>query len=162
MTFGSEGPSRSEPRLKFRDYESADRATCLALFDANCPTYFAPNERSQYDAFLAGEPKSYSLVCCPGRICGAFGVRRFGSNARLDWIMIDPAVQGRGIGSSIMAEVLQRSMRLGCSVLDIAASHLSAPFFARFRAQEVSRTKDGWGPDMHRVDMVLPLVLVSS
>jgi GNAT superfamily N-acetyltransferase len=162
MTFGSEGPLRSEPGFEFRDYENADRATCLALFDANCPAYFAPNERSQYDAFLASEPETYSLVCSPERICGAFGVTRFGSNARLDWIMIDPACQGRGIGSSIMAEALERSMRLGCSTLDIAASHLSAPFFARFRAQEVRRTKDGWGPDMHRVDMVVPLGLLSS
>jgi hypothetical protein len=30
-----------------------------------------------------------------------------------------------------------------------------SPFFARFGAVEARRTSDGWGPGMHRVDMVL-------
>jgi hypothetical protein len=48
-------------------------------------------------------------------------------------------------------------MKLGCVAIDIAASHLSAPFFTRFGAKEVRCTKDGWGAGMHRVDMLLPL-----
>ena len=31
--------------FQFRPYEAADRERCLALFDANCPAYFAANER---------------------------------------------------------------------------------------------------------------------
>jgi hypothetical protein len=37
----------------------------------------------------------------------------------------------------------------------IAASHRSAPFFARFGAETVRETPDGWGPGMHRIDMEL-------
>jgi hypothetical protein len=36
----------------------------------------------------------------------------------------------------------------------IAASHLSAPFFAKFGAVPLRTTDDGWGPGMHRVDMI--------
>ena len=39
--------------------------------------------------------------------------------------------------------------------VSIAASHKSAPFFARFGARIVETTPDGWGPGMHRVDMEL-------
>jgi hypothetical protein len=35
----------------------------------------------------------------------------------------------------------------------ISASQVSAPFFARCGARELSRVRDGWGPGMHRVEM---------
>jgi len=39
--------------------------------------------------------------------------------------------------------------------VSIATSHKSAPFFVRFGAAVTSSTKDGWGPDMDRIDMLL-------
>ncbi len=39
----------------FRPYQTADREACLGLFDANCPEFFAPNERADYVAFLETE-----------------------------------------------------------------------------------------------------------
>ena len=85
---------------------------------------------------------------------------------RLNWILLVPAVQGVGVGSAIMRRVMtaarSRFEETGTAgpagpVVDIAASHRSAPFFARFGAVEVRRTPDGWGPGMHRVDMLLPI-----
>jgi GNAT superfamily N-acetyltransferase len=141
----------------YRGYAAADRAQCLSLFDANCPDYFAANERDNYCAFLDSLPDDYAVIAAGTTILGAFGLGVTGSNARLNWIMIDPDCHGRGIGSAIMAEIIARAMKLGCVAIDIAASHLSAPFFTRFRAKEVRCTKDGWGAGMHRVDMLLPL-----
>ena len=43
------------------------------------------------------------------------------------------------------------------NVIDIAASHLSAPFFAKFGAMIIKEIKDGWGLNMHRIDMELLL-----
>lgn len=141
----------------FRGYEAADRAKCLSLFDANCPAYFATNERGDYCAFLDSLSDSYAVITSGAAIVGAFGLETPDSNARLSWIMVHPACQGCGIGSAIMAEIIARAMQLGCPAIDIAASHLSAPFFTRFGAKQVRYTKDGWGPDMHRADMLLPL-----
>ena len=56
-----------------------------------------------------------------------------------------------------MTEARRLAKAAGKQVIDIAASHLSAPFFARFGANEVSFTREGWGPAMHRVDMELAL-----
>jgi hypothetical protein len=43
-------------------------------------------------------------------------------------------------------------------VVDIAASHLSEPFFTKFGAVRTGFENDGWGQGMHRVDMELRLL----
>ena len=56
--------------MQFRAYQPADREACLALFDENCPAFFAPNEREDYEAFLrdlelgqgAGEQYGYVVI----------------------------------------------------------------------------------------------------
>ena len=144
--------------LSFRDYTAQDQATCLRIFDANCPTYFAPVERKDYQQFLESGPDAYELCLLSGRVVGAFGVfKRDGSACSLNWILLDPEVQGQGLGAGIMEGVTQRARAHNVAVLQIAASHLSAPFFEKFGAVEISRSEHGWGPDIHRVDMVLTL-----
>ena len=157
---------------RFAAYEERHRARCLEIFDANCPEYFAPNEREEYAAFLAEMPDGYEVCIVDGDVAGAFGLiasqdadqdadAATGSGMRLNWILLDPAVQGRGVGSAMMGRVAKAARaRLGtgrAGAVQIAASHRSAPFFARFGATEVRRTQDGWGPGMHRVDMRLPV-----
>ena len=84
-------------------------------------------------------------------VVGAFGMHD-AEGYCLRWILIDPAAQGRGVGSAMMTRVLE----IGDGrAISIAASHKSAPFFARFGARVVEETPDGWGPGMHRVDMEL-------
>jgi GNAT superfamily N-acetyltransferase len=150
--------------LFIRPYVTSDREACLALFDANCPGYFAPNERANYETFLNDSPPAYS-VCLEGdAIIGAFGVLP-GSDAgkyHLNWILLAPHAQGRGMGSAIMKHAVASARRSGARRLAIAASHRSAPFFARFGAQRLAYTPDGWGPGMHRVDMELDLTRLDS
>jgi len=62
-----------------------------------------------------------------------------------------------GIGSAIMDRVSTLARASDISLVKIAASHKSAPFFAEFRAVEVGVTDNSWGPNMHRVDMELRL-----
>lgn len=144
--------------LIFSAYEPAYRGECLALFDANCPRFFAPNERADYEVFLGKFGDNYLLALARGAVVGAFGVTRSApGRAALRWIMLAPGRQGSGLGRAMMAETEARARALGASVLDIAASHVSAPFFAHLGAVELSRTPDGWGPGMHRVDMERPL-----
>jgi GNAT superfamily N-acetyltransferase len=146
-------------RLEFTPFVNPQRAACLALFDQNCPDFFAPNERADYEAFLDVHSDGYRIGQCDGRIIAAFGVMRtaVAGRCRLSWIMVARDVQGGGVGRVIMADVLRHATALGAQWLDIAASHKSAAFFARFGARERSRTEDGWGLGMHRVDMELPV-----
>ena len=142
----------------FRPYEAADRERCLAVFDANCPAFFAPNERDDYAAFVDSGGDGYRVCEAGGEIAGAFGLSVVdASTKRLDWIMIDPEAKGRGIGKAIMQQVLDDCQSSAATTLKIAASHKSAAFFERFGANAVRTTRDGWGPGMHRVDMRLEI-----
>ena len=89
---------------------------------------------------------------------GAFGLFADGQDAAtLNWILLDPQTHGMGVGSTIMERVIQLGRALEAKTVRIAASHKSAPFFARFGAKTTSTSTDGWGPGMRRVDMLLSL-----
>jgi len=153
--------------MPFRPYQPADRDACLALFDENCPAFFAPNERDDYDAFLRGvdvtqvdgEQYGYFVVEQDGVVVGAHGVRPDPetNGCRLTWIMHSISVQGRGLGRQVMERVTRVARAHGATSVGIAASDRSAPFFARFGASVEHVTPDGWGPGMHRIDMRLTL-----
>lgn len=52
-----------------------------------------------------------------------------------------------------MSYVKQYALDIESVGIDIAASYLSASFFKKFGAIETNYIKDGWGANMHRVDM---------
>jgi GNAT superfamily N-acetyltransferase len=142
--------------LTCRPYQPSDRDACLALFDANCPRFFAPNERADYLAFLSTAAGAYTICSADGAVAGGYGVEAAEAGAAaLRWILLSPHLHGRGLGTMIMARVMGEVRALGAARLHIAASDKSAPFFARFGAREVRTIPDGWGPAMHRVDMLL-------
>ena len=146
------------PRASFRPYSSADREACSAIFDANCPTFFAPNERVDYMSFLDAVRDSYEVYEVAGRVVAAFGlVDDDRKDVNLNWIMLDPRSQGVGIGSAIMKRVISLGRASQSSLIKIAASHKSEPFFAKFGAVATVHTEDGWGPGMNRVDMEIQL-----
>ncbi len=144
-------------KLRFRPYRHADKSACLGLFDANYPDYFAANERPAYDAFLDEVNQDYEVCELDGQIVGAFGLIAEGDQHSLRWILLDPQNQGLGLGTKIMARVIDLGRRSNVSELMIGASHKSAPFFAKIGATVISSKKDGWGPAMDRIDMVLTL-----
>lgn len=143
-------------RIHFEDYRPADLDSCLKIFDANCPEFFAENERDDYREFLSAGPDGYVVCRLGGRLAGAYGLFASGEGrASLNWILISPDAQGSGIGTAIMQRMLESAVSAEIAVVDIAASHKSAPFFARFGAVTMGREDDGWGPGMHRVNMEL-------
>lgn len=139
-----------------RPYTVEHRAGCLRLIDANTPTFFAPEERAAYDAFLSEHAAQYRVCLDNGQVIGAFGLIGGGTEARaLRWMMIDPGYHGRGMGTAIMSRVKTLARAATIPMITIATSQHTAPFFARFGAREVTVTEHGWGPDMHRHDMEL-------
>ena len=153
---GETALSASAVSTSFRSFRAPDTNACLAIFDRNCPAFFAPEERVDYAAFLAGEPATYELCLSGGCIVGAFGLTPGeAGSARLNWILLDPAAKGAGAGAAMMRRAIGRARGVGATHIDIAASHLSEPFFAKFGARTLSREVSGWGPGMHRYDMLL-------
>ena len=141
-------------QLTFRPYQRSDHDACVAIFDENCPEFFAPNERDDYLEFLVTHGRSYTVAVMDGRVVGAYGLAGSGTDYALRWILFSRSMQGRGLGTSVMARVFDEMRQHGANRLHIAASHKSAPFFARFGATPLKTTSDGWGPGMDRVDMI--------
>lgn len=144
--------------LLFQPYSVAHKEDCLRIFDANCPRFFAPNERSDYMQFLEASPDGYEVCLLDGKLVGAFGLiddreRR----SALNWILLDPRSQGLGVGSAIMKRVDDLGRAAGLALIHIAASQKSAPFFAKFGALSTAVIDNGWGPGLDRVDMELHL-----
>lgn len=48
--------------------------SCMALFDENCPDYFAPNERTDYQEYLQQQGEEYFVYEHDGHIISAFGL----------------------------------------------------------------------------------------
>ena len=144
--------------MRFRPFQPADTAACLALFDANCPASFAPNERDDYIVFLSNLPDIYDVCLIDDVVVGAAGLEPHGPGAlAVRWIVIARAHQGRGLGRAVMRHLLDLAAARGIARVDIATSQHSAPFFAKFGAVPISTTEHGWGPGMHRIDMILRL-----
>ena len=151
--------AKSEPIISFRDFQPADIDSCLALFDLNSPAFFAPNERQDYFQFLEWVKHGYFLGMLDQAIVATYGLYFTAdkTRAQLAWIIVSPHLQGSGIGSEMMHRVLSKARAECAKVLEIKASHLSAPFFAKFGAVGDPLIPDGWGKGMHRIDMNLPL-----
>lgn len=121
-------------------------------------SFFAPNERENYLVFLNSIPSGYQVCIISGRLAGAFGLTQQDKKlVSLNWILLDPGLQGQGLGSKIMTRALAIARAQGATYIQIAASHKSAPFFEKFGAVTGKFIDHGWGIDMHRVDMQLQL-----
>jgi GNAT superfamily N-acetyltransferase len=142
----------------FRPYAASDREACFRIFDANCPESFAPNERADLSEFLRAPPAGYEVALAGDRVVGAFGVFPEADGPHLRWIMLAPEAKGRGLGRQMIARAQAAVRARGEKRLHLATSHVADAFFAKLGAVEIRRTPDGWGPGMHRVDMVLPVV----
>ena len=145
--------------MEFLKYNDLYFGKCLQLFNENCPEYFAENEREDYMNFLEGNPSGYFIGVSDGSVVSAFGIISTpeSSRTRLSWILVSPQFKGRGIGVKMMSYAKKTAFKNGSSAIDIAASHLSSSFFTKFGAEELKITQNGWGPDMHRVDMEIVL-----
>ena len=140
--------------IVFLKYSPENQAACLSLFDLNSPEFFAPNERDDYKNFLNSVPRDYELCEKDGKLVGAFGLSSMSSDVgALEWILLNPAVQGSGLGTTIMNRVMEWAMQRGFSQLKIATSHKAYKFFEKKGAVAVSELENGWGPGMHRIDM---------
>ena len=143
--------------LIFSDYHPSDRPTCSALFEHNCPAYFAIEERSAYQAFLKAEPKQYWLAWADNVAIACYGVTLQGDVAGIDWIMVDPSHQSKGVGDAMVKRAFYLFKKHNVKELKVATSQHANRFFERYGLIETSRTLHGWGKGMHKIDMVMRL-----
>lgn len=149
------------------------KSQCLAVFEQNVPTFFAVNEREDLEEFFTeflgkvnvqadGQfdvqvDAQYMVVLHDEVVNGCFGLTELTpkNSAGISWIMISPTYQGKGVSKEMMQACFIAAKDHNLIHINIAASHLSAPFFKHYSAQATNYIENGWGQDMHRIGMVL-------
>lgn len=145
-----------------RDYDVGDRATCLALFDGNVPTFFTPGERDDFARFLDTQAArwNYQVLEQDGRVvaCGGVAVEADGSTAALCWGMVDRARHRQGLGHALTRARLKAVTAIpGVLRVRLDTSQHTQGFYARYGFRAVAVTPDGYAPGLDRWDMVLDL-----
>ena len=143
--------------LIFSDYDPSDQPTCSALFEHNCPAYFAIEERSAYQAFLKAEPKPYWIAWTDNVAVACYGVTIERDVAGIDWIMVDPSYQSKGVGDAMVKRAFSLFNKHNVKEVKVATSQHANRFFERYGLVETSTTLHGWGQGMHKIDMVMSL-----
>lgn len=147
--------------MRVRDYTTADRDACLAVFDSNVPAYFVPPEREQFAAFLDALPGPYLVVEDEdGTVlgCGGYVVAPGTTTADLCWGMVRMERHGTGLGRLLFDARLARVRAdAGVQAVALNTSQHTAGFYERrgFRTELV--TPDGYAPGLDRCDMRLVL-----
>lgn len=90
--------------MKIRTYHPDDKETLIALFDLNCPQYFATEERADFIRYLDAEIEDYFVVESDGQLvaCGGINIQKEKNTGLLSWDIIHPDYQKRGIGKSLV------------------------------------------------------------
>src|SRR4051812_37894637 len=98
---------------RIRRYAETDRDRMLAIFDANTPVFFAVNERADFMRYLDENAGLYMVVERGADLAAGFAAAPGAAGrAHLNWILVDPAMQGGGIGAAMMAAAKERALGL--------------------------------------------------
>lgn len=143
-------------KLQIIDYEKQFFNDCVEIFDKNTPRYFLLEEREPFIEYLE-VTIWYFVVRSDETTVGCFGVEFIEENkhARLHWIMVDPDLQGRGIGSLMMEEIFSTMRAKGFRIMEIDTSQEGIRFFRRYQIEVLEEIKDGWGTGMDRINLLL-------
>jgi len=155
-------PPREKPKLTHRSYHALDKGACLRIFEANIPKFILPHERADFAAFLDGLPHTgYYLVLEDEKgtvvACGGFAIEH-DAEAVLCWGMVDPEFQGLGIGGTLRHLRLQMMTEIpNLKLVRLSTSQKDAPFFESYGFTITQVVPNGYGPELHKVDMELLL-----
>ena len=144
--------------IQFHLYGPSHADDCMALFDRNCPAFFAIEERRYYRDFLAAHNSPYYLGMDRGVLVCAFGYGAATDDTpTLNWIMVEPEYHRGGLGGMMMTKYIAYLKAHHKNYGAIATSQHAEPFFERYGATRIGYVQDGWGAGMHRIDMLLPV-----
>ena len=144
----------------YRPYRQTDREFCLAALDANTPDYFAPQERSDFEAFLNDIPGTYLVVEVAGKVvgCGGYIPASDTGDAYTSWGMVHPDYKGYGLGKGLLEARLEAIRRTGdAKRVRIITSPATETFFLAYGFIVTRREKDGITKGIDLVEMWLDL-----
>lgn len=140
-------------------YEAKLETQCLAIFDSNSAPYFASHERKLFAAFLKDENEVddyYVITTEEGLVaCGGF-ILVEPNVIELNWGMVRRDTHRSGLGR----ELLEFRLKLIAekhpkAQVRIDTSQHTEGFFCRYGFQTTEVVRDGFGPELNKVTMIL-------
>jgi ribosomal protein S18 acetylase RimI-like enzyme len=142
--------------VELRPYLSADRDSCLAVFDSNAPGFFDPCARGEFEEFLDRRNCSYFAMEHEGAIvgCGGYAIERQKALARLVWGMVRSDSHKLGLGRYLLLFRLREITKAG----GVQTVHLETPRHSALFYEKQGFKIIGIGKD-DRVEMTMKLVV---
>ena len=146
--------------LELYDYHSVDFDTCLNIFHSNSPTYFAPEELPDFEAFLLDLPGPYLMLKYKGEVaaCGGFAFNQQNKSADLCWGMVHRHYHKQGLGDALLQERLNRiKLNPDITFVRLNTCQLTDGFFNRVGFATETVIPNGFAPGLDKHDMTLRL-----
>jgi len=152
--------------MELRLYQATDFDHCLAIFDSNTPTYFAPHERAEFVDFLQRVTAPdftdpYFVVTDAAGVvigCGGYFLQQPQGTAGLSWGMVSRSAHGTGVGRFLLLARLQRiCQETTADRVLLNTSQHTYGFFAKVGFVVDKITEHGFGTGIHDYAMTLRL-----
>jgi N-acetylglutamate synthase-like GNAT family acetyltransferase len=144
--------------MQIIQYQPEHRDAVLALLHINTPMYFAPEEEADFIRYLDHEIDDYYVIEMDGQIvgCGGINVKHDGKTGVLSWDIINPDIQGKGLGSRLVKFRIDRLFdTYHVNNVIVRTTQFVYPFYEKMGFTVVATEKDYWakGYDLYYMQL---------
>ncbi len=151
-----------------REYKPSDRKACIEIFKSNVHLYFAPEELTFLEkwldskdenrvAYTTNTAENFYVVEQNSRViaCGGFYITDL-KEAHMTWGMVLNSFHKKGIGKKFFLYRAEEIKQLYPNVpIHLDTSQHTFGFFEKLGFEITKITKDGYGKDLDRYDMIM-------
>lgn len=145
--------------IQIRNYNPKDKNALLELLRLNTPTYFSPDEESDFISYLDKHILAYFVIEIESEIIGSGGINVTENQKTgvISWDIIHPNFQGKGIGKLLLEHRINflKTNYLLDEIIVRTSQH-TVNFYKKsgFELQEI--TKDYWakGFDLYLMKLI--------
>ena len=143
-----------------RTYQPQDKKTLLEILSLNIPTYFAPEEKEDFETYLNQYAEHYCIVEENGKCLGGGGYNFWeeGKVVRLSWDFLHPDARGRGLGRLLATHRINEiKAHPDVEKIVVRTSQLAFLFYEKLGFKLIYEEKDYWakGFDLYYMEQAL-------
>ena len=112
--------------------------------------------KAQFWSELAQPTRSYVVATEAGSILGYYGLFALAPQADVQTIAVNPAAQGRGLGSQLLNDLINKAVKPGCDqlMLEVRSDNAAAlALYARFEFESLNIRRDYYAPGVDAIVM---------
>ena len=143
--------------MNLRLYRPTDITACLSIFDSNVPTYFASQERGDFERFLHEHAvqRAFEVIEVEGQVVACGGLWHCGDgNTSFCWGMVERGRHRQGLGRALaVARLHQAEADPSIQRITLSTSQHTQGFYAGLGFQVARVVADGHGTGIDAVEM---------